>query len=299
LTADVSRALQLRRSVLYVPGSNPRALEKAWHLPCDGIILDLEDAVAPEAKTSAREQVTAAAQTATQTDRTGRREVVIRINGIYTDWGENDLQAAARSGADAICVPKIDTAAQLAKVADLMMIAGAPDTQKIWVMAETPRCILSIDAIAGVEPRLEVIVMGTADLGKALRLPADPARTGLLPSLGQCILAARCHGLDILDGVHGDLADVSGFRGACEQGKGLGFDGKTLIHPGQIETANEVFGVSEEEVAQATRVIAAWEAAAEKGHGVAVLNGRMIEALHADEARRTLALHTAISDSKR
>jgi citrate lyase subunit beta/citryl-CoA lyase len=180
-----------------------------------------------------------------------------------------------------------------------MMIAGAPETQKIWVMAETPDAILSINTIAGGEPRLEVIVMGTSDLGKTLRLPADPARIGLLSALSQCVLAARCHGLDILDGVYGDLADVSGLRSACDQGKALGFDGKTLIHPGQIETANEVFGVSAEEAAQAREVIAAWEATLEKGHGIAVVNGRMVEKLHADEARRTLALHAATGNSER
>lgn len=299
MTAPVTRASRPRRSVLYMPGSNTRALEKAGGLPCDGIIMDLEDAVAPEAKAAAREQVVAAVQAGARNHSWGHREIVIRINGIYTDWGEDDLVAAATSGAEAICVPKIDTLAQLNKVADLMMIAGAPETQKIWVMAETPDAILSINTIAGGEPRLEVIVMGTSDLGKALRLPADPARIGLLSALSQCVLAARCHGLDILDGVYGDLADVNGLRSACDQGKALGFDGKTLIHPGQVETANEVFGVSTEEAAQAREVIAAWEAAVEKGHGIAVVNGRMVEKLHADEARRTLALHAATGNSER
>ena len=284
-----------RRSVLYMPGSNARALEKARSLPCDSLIMDLEDAVAPDQKGTARNQV----MDAIREGGFGSREIVVRINGIYTEWGETDLEAAAKSGANAICVPKIDTAAQLNKVADLMMIAGAPNSQRIWVMAETPRAILSIDEIAGAEPRLEVVVMGTSDLGKALRLPADPSRSGLMTSLGQCILAARCHGIDILDGVFGDLADISGFQGTCRQGKALGFDGKTLIHPGQIETANEVFGVSAEQVAEATEVIAAWKAAEEKGHGIAVANGRMVEALHADDAQRTLALYAAINDKER
>jgi citrate lyase subunit beta/citryl-CoA lyase len=275
-----------------MPGSNPRALDKARSLACDGIIMDLEDAVAPSAKPQARETVVAAVKAGGY----GQREVVIRINGIYTDWGEDDLAAASVSGADAILVPKIDTAAQLNKVADMMTINGAPADQRIWVMAETPHAILSIDAIAAAEPRLAVMVIGSSDLGKALRLPADPARAGLLPALGQCVLAARCCGLDILDGVHGNLADPDGFQQACDQGKALGFDGKTLIHPGQIETANRVFGVSAEQVSQAAETVEAWEAAAGLGQGIAVVNGRMIEELHAIEARRVLELHAAIDD---
>lgn len=282
--------LRPRRSVLYMPGSNTRALAKARELPCDAVIMDLEDAVAPDAKKTARDNVVDAVRTGGY----GAREIVVRINGIYTEWGEGDLAAAAVSGADAILCPKIDTAAQINKVADMMTINGAPDTQKIWVMAETPRAIIDIDAIAGAEPRLAVIVMGTSDLAKALRLPADPERTGLLPSLGQCILAARSAGLDILDGVHGDLADPAGFQRVCDQGKALGFDGKTLIHPGQIETANTVFGVSSEDAAQAAEICAAWEAAAANGQSIAVLNDRMIEELHASAARRLLALHAAI-----
>ena len=282
--------LRPRRSVLYMPGSNTRALAKARDLPCDAVIMDLEDAVAPAAKNIARDNVVAAIQAGGY----GDREIVIRINGIYTEWGEDDLAAATVSGADAILCPKIDTAAQINKVADMMTINGAPETQRIWVMAETPRAIIDIDAIAGAEPRLTVIVMGTSDLTKALRLPADPGRTGLLPSLGQCILAARSAGLDILDGVHGDLADPAGFQRVCDQGKALGFDGKTLIHPGQIETANTVFGVSPEDAAWATAICAAWEAAAANGQGIAVLNDRMIEELHATEAHRLLALDAAI-----
>ena len=286
----MTESIRPRRSVLYMPGSNSRALAKARTLPCDGVIMDLEDAVTADAKKSAQENVVAAARDGGF----GHREVVIRINGIYSDWGEDDLVAAAKSGADAILVPKIDTAAQLMKVADLMMIAGAPADQRIWLMAETPQAIVDIDEIAAAEPRLEVIAMGTSDLSKALRLPADPGRNGLLPSLGRCILAARCNGLDILDGVHVDLADSGGFLDVCEQGKALGFDGKTLIHPGQIETANQVFGVSAVEVAEATETIAAWEAATAKQRGIAVLEGRMIEELHADQARRRIALYAAI-----
>jgi citrate lyase subunit beta/citryl-CoA lyase len=286
----MTEALHPRRSVLYMPGSNTRALTKARDLPCDAIIMDLEDAVAPEAKKAARGNVVDAVQSGGY----GNREIVVRINGIYTDWGEDDLAAAAVSGADALLCPKIDTAAQLNKVADLMTINGAPATQRIWVMAETPRAVIDIDAIANAEPRLAVIVMGTSDLAKALRLPADPARTGLLPSLGQCILAARSAGLDILDGVHGDLGDLAGFQRVCDQGKALGFDGKTLIHPGQIEAANAIFGVSSEAAAEAAEICSAWDAAAADGKGIAVLKDRMIEELHASEARRLLTLHAAI-----
>jgi citrate lyase subunit beta/citryl-CoA lyase len=286
-------AIRPRRSILYMPGSNPRALDKARTLQADGLILDLEDAVAPAAKQTARDQVVAAVRAGGY----GKREVVIRINGIYSEWGEDDLAAVVTSGADAILVPKIETAAQLNKVADLMAINGAPDDMKVWVMAEAPRAILDIDAITGAEPRLTFVVMGTSDLSKALRIPADPGRTGLVTSLTQCILAARAHGLDILDGIHGDLADTGGLERACYHGKALGFDGKTLIHPGQIETANRVFGVSGEQVAKASEIIAAWQETADRGHGIAVVNGRMIEKLHAEEAHRILALHAATADN--
>jgi len=289
----VNHRIRPRRSVLYVPGSNPRALEKARSLPADALILDLEDAVAPNAKARAREQVADAVRAGGYRP----REVVIRVNAYDTEWWHADLTAAVTSGADAMLVPKVETADQVSKFGDLMAINGAPTDMRLWVMAETPLSIQNIDAIAVADPRLTVIVMGTSDLAMALRLPCDPQRLGLRSALSACVLAARAHGLDILDGVHGDLADASGFLASCEHGKKLGFDGKTLIHPRQIDAANTVFGVSADDVADARQVIAAWEAATARGLGIAVLNGRMIENLHADEARRVLALAVASSDA--
>jgi citrate lyase subunit beta/citryl-CoA lyase len=193
-----------------------------------------------------------------------------------------------------LLVPKVDSADQVAKFGDLLAINGAPDSMHLWIMAETPLAIQNINAIAAADPRLAVIVMGTSDLASALRLPADPQRTGLRAALSACVLAARAHGLDILDGVHGDLANADGFARSCDQGKKLGFDGKTLIHPRQIDTANAVFGVSADELARARRIVDAWEASAAAGHGITVVDEQMIEALHADDARRLLALGAAI-----
>jgi citrate lyase subunit beta/citryl-CoA lyase len=194
--------------------------------------------------------------------------------------------------------PKINGADLLSKLGDLLAINGAPDGMRLWTMAETPTAILKINSIASADSRLEVIVMGTSDLAKELRIPPDPERIGLLPALTASILAARAHGLDILDGVFGDLTDDDGFTRSCEQGRKLGFDGKTLIHPRQIETANHVFGVSAADVAYATEVINAWEAAAAQGKGIVVVNGRMIENLHAAEARRVLTLHAAMNENQ-
>jgi citrate lyase subunit beta/citryl-CoA lyase len=272
-----------------MPGSNRRALDKARELPVDVVIMDLEDAVAPDAKETARLNVVEAVTAGGY----GDREIVIRMNGYGTPWWQEDLIAIATSGADALLAPKIDGADILSKLGDLLAINGAPDSMRLWAMAETPTSILKINGIATADPRLEVLVMGTSDLAKALRIPHDPDRTGLLPALTGCILAARASGIDILDGVFGDLADQDGFVRACEQGRKLGFDGKTLIHPGQIDAANRVFGVSDEEAAAAAEIITAWEAAAQQGLGIAVVDGRMIENLHADEARRLLALHAA------
>lgn len=278
-----------RRSALYMPGSNQRALEKARELPVDVVIMDLEDAVAPDAKETARQNVVAAVRAGGY----GNREIVIRMNAYGTPWWKEDLVAIATSGADALLAPKIDGADILSKLGDLLAINGAPDSMRLWTMAETPTSILKINGIANADPRLEALVMGTSDLAKELRIPPDPERIGLLPALTSSVLAARACGLDILDGVFGDLADPDGFYRSCEQGRKLGFDGKTLIHPGQIEAANRVFGVSDEEAAAAAEIIAAWESAAKKGIGITVVDGKMIENLHADEARRLLALHAA------
>ncbi len=282
--------LRPRRSALFMPGSNPRALQKARTLPADVLIMDLEDAVAPDAKDEARRRVLEALAT----DGYGPRECVVRVNAYGTPWWDADMKAAVTSGADAMLVPKVDSADQVSKFGDLMAINGAPADMQLWIMAETPEAIQNIDSICAADPRLTVVVLGTADLGKALRLPPDAQRAGLGFALGACLLAARAHGLDILDGVFGDLTDADGFARACEQGRKLGFDGKTLIHPGQIDTANEIFGVSDVEVARATAVVRAWEAAKAAGSGIAVLDGQMIEKLHADAARRVLELAAAI-----
>lgn len=282
---------RLRRSVLYVPGSNARALDKAASLPADALILDLEDAVLPAAKLTAREAVMRTVGGRPY----GRREVIVRINGPDTPWGTDDLRAAACSGADAILLPKVDSADTVADAAQLLERQGAPASQRLWVMAETPRGILEIASIATASPRLAVIIMGTADLSRALRLADSPGRAGLLTALGQCVLAARASGVDILDGVFADLADAAGFLAECRQGRALGFDGKTVIHPGQISPANDVFGVSTAEADAAAELVSGWEAA---GAGVAVVNGRMVERLHVDEARRRLALYRAGLEEK-
>ncbi len=282
----MSSSLTLRRSVLFVPASNTRALEKSRTLNCDAVIIDLEDAVAPAAKSAAR----AAAVGALSASRSGHQERVLRINPAGTPWHADDLRAAAGSGADAVLLPKVDDPAAIQAASAALASAGAPDSLALWAMAETPQGILNSGAIASASDLLRVIVMGTSDLSKAMRLPPDPGRTGLQAALAHSVLAARAHGLDILDGVFGDLTDDAGFRASCQQGKKLGFDGKTLIHPGQIATANEVFGIPPAEIERARQIVAAWESAAASGKGIAVSDGQMIEQLHADEARRLLAL---------
>lgn len=278
-----------RRSALYVPGSNPRALQKAASLPVDVLILDLEDAVLPGAKAEARSAVCAAVSAGCF----GSREVVIRVNGGDTPWGEADLRAAATTGADAVLLPKVESPA--AVLAAARVLDGlAPESQRLWAMAETPRGVLALGEIATAHPRLAVIVVGTADLARALRLPDPAPRAGLVPALAHCLLAARAAGLDILDGVCTRLGDPSVFRAECLEGRQLGFDGKTLIHPEQIEACNEIFGVSDAGAAAAAELIAAWNAAAATGAGVAVHAGRLVERLHVEEAERLVALHRAI-----
>jgi len=278
-----------RRSALYMPGSNPRALEKARELAADCVILDLEDAVAPEAKTMARDQV----RTALRAGGYGRREKIVRINGLDTLWGEDDLRAMATAGADAILLPKVESAATIKKASHLLGDAGAPASLSLWIMAETPRGVLDLDTIIANQPRLEVIVMGTSDLSKEMRLPPTADRSGLRHALGHCLLTARAHGLDIIDGVHLALDDPDGFKGACQQGRNLGFDGKSLIHPRQIPAANECFGISEAEVANAREIVTAWQAARQENSGITVVQGQLIEQLHVDAAERVLAIFAA------
>jgi citrate lyase subunit beta/citryl-CoA lyase len=274
-----------------MPGSNLRALEKARTLPADGLILDLEDSVAPDAKALAREQIVAAVAAGGY----GGRELVIRVNGLGTPWGRDDVRAAATAGADAMLFPKVESVAQVREAVDAMDAAGAPAGLALWIMVETPRAILDIDAVTGAHPRLTCIVMGTSDLAKEMRVRHTPDRIGFVAALSQCVTAARAHGVDIVDGVHLDLQDDAGHRAACEQGCDMGFDGKSLIHPKQIADANEVFAPSPEGIETAHAIITAWEAAQAEGKGVVVVNGRLVENLHVEEAKRNLALAEAIS----
>jgi len=279
-----------RRSVLYMPGSNARALEKGRALPADGLILDMEDAVAPDAKALARAQIAAAVKAGGY----GGRELIVRINGLESAWGRDDLAAVAGCGADAILLPKVESAAMVRDLEAAMDAADAPGDMAIMCMMETPLGMLHAEEVAAASPRASCLVMGTSDLVKDLHAAHTEARLPVLTSLGLCLLAARAHGLAILDGVYLDLADDAGFARACAQGKELGFDGKTLIHPKTIAKANEVFAPSAEEVAFARRVIEAHGAAARAGKGVIVLDGKLIENLHVEEARRLVALDEAI-----
>ena len=281
-----------RRSVLYMPGSNVRALEKAKALPADVVVFDLEDAVAPDQKEVARTNILNALREGGY----GPRELVMRVNGLDTPWGDDDLRAAATSGADAVCIPKVESAEQVLDIVARLERYGAPAEQGLWVMAETPLGILNAQQICGAHRRLSVLMLGTSDLAKDLRVPHRPDRIGFITSLSLCVLAARAYGLDVLDGVHLNINDPEGFRAVCEQGRALGFDGKTLIHPSQVEIANEVFGLDQAALEHAHRVIEAWENAEKQGLGVAVLNGKLVENLHAAEARRVLILAAAIAN---
>ncbi|UEX77861.1 HpcH/HpaI aldolase/citrate lyase family protein [Spiribacter halobius] len=286
----MSTTARPRRSVLYMPGSNARALDKGRTLAADALILDLEDAVSPEAKTDARDQVLAAVAAGGY----GHREVAIRVNGLDTPWGHADLAAVAGSGADAAVLPKVESADAVRRADAVLRAAGAPEDLAIWCMIETPRGVLHAEEIADAHPRLAVLVMGTSDLAKDLHCAHTQMRLPLLHSLSRCLLAARAAGLAIVDGVHLDLNDEAGFRRACEDGLALGFDGKTLIHPKTIATANEVFAPDADTVAWSRRVIEAHEAAARRGEGVVLLDGKLIENLHVEDAHRIVALAEAI-----
>lgn len=283
--------LRPRRSVLYMPGANERALEKARTLPTDALILDLEDSVAPDAKPDARKRVAAAAASGEY----GHREVAIRVNAPGTPWHEDDLRAAAEAGPDAVVVPKVDSAAIVHAVERALEAAGAPDRTAIWAMVETPRAMLDARAVAAASERLRVLVMGTNDLASELHAAHVPGRAPLLTGLSLALLGAREAGKAILDGVYNDVTDESGFEAECLQGRQFGFDGKTLIHPRQVEICNRVFAPSPEEVDRARRVIEAFDEALAEGRGVVTVDGRMIENLHVDDARRVLALAEAVS----
>lgn len=283
-----------RRSALYMPGSNARALEKARSLPADVLIFDLEDAVAPALKETARAQVLAALREGGF----GSREVVVRVNGASTPWGGDDLRALAGAGADAVLLPKVGAPGDIMRASRELGEAGAPDSLQIWAMMETPLAILNADSLvrtaADPTSRLSALVMGVNDLVKDTRGRLTKGRASMVPYLAICVAAARAYGVDILDGVFGDLRDEAGLLAECEQGRDLGMDGKTLIHPGQIAIANEAFRPSDEDIAWSRKILAAFDAPGARDAGVIALEGRMIERLHAEIARRTIAIADAL-----
>ena len=284
----MTNEIRPRRSVLYMPAANERALEKAKTIPCDAVIFDLEDAVAPDAKPEARQRAAAAVRSGEY----GGRELMIRCNGLDTQWGEDDLAAAAVARPAAVVIPKVDSAADVDEVVRRLDEAGAADVA-IWPMIETPTAIFNVREIAA-NPRVAVLVMGTNDLAKELRSPLVAGRHPLVAHLATALLAAREARVGILDGVYNDVRDPEGFLDECRQGMEMGFDGKTLIHPSQVNPANEVWAPAPDEVEYARRVIAAFDEAVAGGRGVVTVDGRMIENLHVDNARRVLAVAAAI-----
>lgn len=289
-------AIRPRRSVLYLPGSNMRALEKARSLPADSLILDLEDAVAPDAKEMARNQIAEAVNAKSF----GLREIVVRINGLGSPWGEADLEVIAAAQPDAILIPKVETAADILEVGERLDQIDKYSKIAIWAMMETPAVMFNAESVAHAKrqtagKRFSALVMGTNDLAKETRARLVPGRAPMLTALSLCVLAARAHGLDILDGVFTAIKDLDGLRRECIEGRDLGMDGKTLIHPDQIAVTNEVFAPAAEEVALARKIIAAFAAPEAKGKGVLTVDGKMVERLHAEIAERIVAISDAIS----
>ena len=285
-----------RRSVLYMPGANERALEKARSLPADAIILDLEDSVAPEAKVEARNKVVEAVREGGY----GRREVVIRPNALETAWGTADILAAAAAAPDAILVPKVQHPGDIISAAKILKSVNAPERTKIWAMMETPQSILHAGEIAAVgadpENRLVCLVMGTNDLLKESRARAVNDRFAVVPWLALTVVAARGYGLDIIDGVYNDFKDEAGFRKECEHGRTLGMDGKTLIHPSQVAPCNEIFSPSDAEVAWSKKIIRAFDEPGNSSKGVITVDGRMVERLHLVQAKRTVAIADSVKE---
>ncbi len=281
------------RSVLYMPSSNERALEKAKTIAADAIIFDLEDAVAPDAKPAARDAAAAAVRSGDY----GRRELIIRVNGIGTEWHGDDMKAAAAAGPDVVLVPKVNSAEEVHGLVAALEAAGAPGSTQLWAMVETPIAMLNALSIAQASDRLTGFVMGTNDLVKELYAEHVPGRQPVITGLGLALLAARAAGIVIIDGVYNDVKDLEGFLAEVEQGRQMGFDGKTLIHPGQVEGANEGFAPSAQAVEDARGLIQAWEDARKStGSGVVTYNGRMVENLHVESAERTLAIADAVAD---
>jgi citrate lyase subunit beta/citryl-CoA lyase len=291
MSESVSHEIVPRRSVLYMPGANEKALGKAKTLPTDAVIFDTEDSVAPDKKIEARERVAAAAASGEY----GDRELTIRVNSLDTEWADDDLRSAAAAGPAGIVVPKVDSVADVAHVEKVIEAAGVPDHTAIWAMLETPAAVEHAVEIASSSERLTVLVMGTNDLAKELRAGLVAGRAPLLWGLGRCVNAARHTGKVILDGVYNDVKNPDGFAAECAQGAEMGFDGKTLIHPTQIEPCNEAYAPSADEVEHSRRVIEAFEAGLAEGKGVITVDGRMIENLHVDNARRAIAIADAIA----
>jgi citrate lyase subunit beta/citryl-CoA lyase len=285
-----------RRSALYIPGSNAKALAKARELPADAIILDLEDSVAPEAKIEARERIMATLKAGGF----GGREMLIRVNGVHTPWGEADLEAAALAAPDGVLLPKVDGPGTVMHAARILR--KAPEKTRLWAMMETPHAMLNAASIASIaaDPasRLEALVLGLNDLAKETRARLTPGRAAFAPWLATCVAAARAHGCDVIDGVYNDIKDLAGFAAECRQGLEFGFDGKTLIHPSQVDICNETFAPTPAEVAQARAILAAFDLPENAGKGVLQIDGRMVELLHAQMAKRTLAIADAIAALK-
>ena len=281
-----------RRSVLYMPGANTRAMEKGRTLPADVLIFDLEDSVAPDLKATARQNIVDAVKQGGY----GKREVVARANPLGTPWGHEDITTIASCGVDALLIPKVESADTVRQVAILMEANGAPDDMAIWCMIESPRGVLHAEEIADASPRMGALIMGTADLGKELHAKDTLDRIPFLASLQLCVLAARAAGISILDAVFFDLNDDAGFEKSCQLGKDMGFDGKTLIHPKTIAAANKAFAPSEEEIAWSKKIMAAHEEALQEGKGIVLVDGKLIENLHVVSAQRLVAMADAIDE---
>ena len=282
--------VRLRRSVLFLPASNPRAIEKARTLPADALIFDLEDAVAAAAKDEARAGLAAALRAGGY----GPREVILRVNPLDSAWGRDDLAAAAGLPIDAVLLPKVENAEAVKAAARLLDGHGASLELPLWCMIETPPGVLAAAEIAA-EPRVAALVAGTTDLTKELHARDVPGRLPLMTALQQIVLAARAHRRAVLDGVHLALDDADGFAAVCRQGREFGFDGKTLIHPNQIEPANAAFGPTAAEVTRARELVSAYAEASAGGRGAVRIGGRLVEALHVEEARHLLAVAEAIA----
>ncbi len=285
-----------RRSALYIPGSNPKALAKARDLKADAIILDLEDSVAPEAKPEARERI----MQILKAGGFGGREMLIRVNGVHTPWGEADLEAAALAAPDGVLLPKVDGPGTVMHAARILR--KAPEKTRLWAMMETPHAMLNAASIASIaaDPasRLEALVLGLNDLAKETRARLTPGRAAFAPWLATCVAAARAHGCDVIDGVFNDIKDLAGFAAECRQGLEFGFDGKTLIHPTQVDICNDIFAPTPPEIAQARAILAAFDLPENAGKGVLQIEGRMVELLHAQMAKSTLAIADSIAALK-